>query len=267
MVELEIKCAASTPHSNEVHHSDTSEVSRLGQSGVRYKNFYFQDPEDLERWMKLNMTHPSHGLFVDLVSYCEFFGGERYVDQNSTLNDIYLSSKIGYATIADSIVASSFQNVLPAAYGKSYSSSENNDELDLLAQAELPGLPTFSKWDNRDRSNGRRFWIREETRKTHQQLDGCFCSQLHGSPQLLAKDLLADSHSKAEALYTFISSSYEDTMHSGKFDSEQARALTCSFVKRLFQEIAYERVYMESTWMIIGRPPPSFYLPLLKHTQ
>ena len=31
-------------------------------------------------------------------------------------------------------------------------------------------------------------------------------------------------------------------MHSGKFDSAQAWKLTCSFVKRIFQEISHERV-------------------------
>ena len=46
----------------------------------------------------------------------------------------------------------------------------------------------------------------------------------------------------SDALYTFISTSFEDTMHSGKFDQKQAWTLTCSFVKRIFQEIGYERV-------------------------
>ena len=78
----------------------------------------------------------------------------------------------------------------------------------MLSQPELPGLPTFSKWDNRDGNNGRRFWIRSETRKTEQQLDGCIRSQLSGPAQMLAKDLLMDSYSMSEALYTFISTSW-----------------------------------------------------------
>lgn len=51
-----------------------------------------------------------------------------------------------------------------------------------------------------------------------------------------------DSFSMSDALYTFISTSYQDTMYSGRFDSDQAWTLTCSFVKRIFQEIALERV-------------------------
>ena len=46
----------------------------------------------------------------------------------------------------------------------------------------------------------------------------------------------------SEELFTFISTSYEDTMHSGRFDSDQAWALTCKFVKRIFTEIGDARI-------------------------
>ena len=51
-----------------------------------------------------------------------------------------------------------------------------------------------------------------------------------------------DSFAMSDALYNFITSSYEDTMNAGKFDNKQAWTLTCSFVKRIFQELSYERV-------------------------
>ena len=88
----------------------------------------------------------------------------------------------------------------------------------------------------------KRYWIRDETRKTEQQIDGCIRSQLSGPAQLLAKDLLMDFFSMSDVLYTFISTSYEDTMQSGKFDGDQSWTLTCSFVKRIFQEIGFVRV-------------------------
>ena len=96
----------------------------LGVSGVQYRQYFFKDPDDVESWMRSSMTHPSHGLFVDLVSFSEFFGADVYVDRNTTLNEVYMSSKIGYASVADSIVASSFQNVLPTAYGKPLTTSK-----------------------------------------------------------------------------------------------------------------------------------------------
>jgi hypothetical protein len=105
---------------------------------------------------------------VDLVSFSEFFRGEKYTECNTTLNELYMSSKIGYATIADSVVAASFQNVLPGAYHGQASSTSGTSDCDIAAQQELPGLTSFNKWDNRDGRTGRCFWIRDETRKTEQ---------------------------------------------------------------------------------------------------
>ena len=222
--------------------------SSLGFQGVSYNGLFFPDPESVEKWLRSHVTHPSHGLFVDIVSFSEFFGNDRYIERDSTLNEIYLSSKIGYATTADATVAASFQNILPGAYGRagtsnnSSSSTSVNDTHDLVAQRELPGLPNFNKWDGLDGRTGRRYWIREEGRKTRHQLDGWIRDHLSGPAQVLAQDLLVDSFTMSETLYSFISSSYEDTMHSGRFDSSQAWALTCSFVKRIFTEIGYARV-------------------------
>jgi hypothetical protein len=68
---------------------------------------------------------------------------------------------------------------------------------------------------------------------------------LAGEAQVLAKDLLVDSFAMSDALYTFISTSYEDTMHSWKFTKEQAWSLTSSFVKRIFIELGYVCVIVQ----------------------
>ena len=233
---------------NNVHTNQSSSMQQsasLGFNGVTYNDLFFPNPEAVEVWLRAHLTHPSHGLFVDIVSFSEFFGNDKYIERNSTLNEIYLSTKIGYGTLADSTVAASFQNILPGAYGRSgtsSSSSTSSDNQDLTAQKELPGLPTFKKWDGLDGRTGRRYWIREEGRKTRHQIDGWIRDHLSGKAQILAQDLLVDSFTMSETLYSFISSSYEDTMHSGRFESEQAWALTCSFVKRIFTEIGYARV-------------------------
>ena len=46
----------------------------------------------------------------------------------------------------------------------------------------------------------------------------------------------------SDSLYQFISTSFEDIMHSDKFDEVQAWSLTCRFVKRIFMEIGDVRV-------------------------
>ena len=74
-----------------------------------------------------------------------------------------MSNKIGYATMADSIVAASFQNVLPGTYGRNTTTttSTNNNTSDIQAQPELPGLSSFKKWDNQDGSTGWKYWIKK----------------------------------------------------------------------------------------------------------
>jgi hypothetical protein len=53
-----------------------------------------------------------------MVSFTQFFGGDSYIKHNVTLNKLYMSNKIGYQTMVDAYVATSFENVLPAAYGR-----------------------------------------------------------------------------------------------------------------------------------------------------
>jgi hypothetical protein len=248
--ELEIKVASNSAHSSgpssaPPHHSPSSHpVNSLGFTGVTYKQYYFANPFEVKTWMKDNMTHPSHGLFVDLVSFSEFFGRDSYTERGQTLNELYMTNKIGYQTMADAVVASSFSNVLPGAYARvpSSSTSSSSSTCDMASQKELPGLSSYDKWDGMDGRTGRRWWIIDETRKTEQQIDGWIRSQLQGPAQLLAKDLLMDSYSMSDALYTFISTSFADTRSSNKFSDEQCWVLTSSFVKRIFQELGYVRV-------------------------
>jgi hypothetical protein len=216
----------------------------FGTAGVSFKQFYFADEDEVKVWMKANLSTPSHGLFVDLVSFTQFFGDDAYVERNVSLNDLYMSNKIGYQTMADAYVATSFENVLPAAYGRNAnaSSSKASSNADIQSQPELPGLPSFEKWDHTDGGTGRKYWIAKECRKTGIQIDGMIRAQLTGPAQLLAKDLLTDSISMSEALFNFISTSYQDTFNSGRFDTAQAWQLTCKFVKRIFVELGDVRI-------------------------
>ena len=42
--------------------------------GVTCKQFYFESPANIEKWIISNINNPSHGLFVDIVSFGDFFG-------------------------------------------------------------------------------------------------------------------------------------------------------------------------------------------------
>lgn len=122
---------------------------KFSVSGVCFQNFYFQDPKDLQKWLKKHFSVPCHGLFIDLESFLEFFGSNRYIEQNITLNDFYLTNKIGYTTMADSIVATLFQNVLLGAYSHNPTtpgSGSGTSNSDINAQTGLLGLPTIDKY-------------------------------------------------------------------------------------------------------------------------
>jgi hypothetical protein len=240
--QQESKSGALTPTMTD--HSYCCDPFGLGSAGVSFKQYYFANEDDVKSWMKKNLSTPSHGLFVDLVSFTQFFGDDSYVERNVSLNDLYISNKIGYQTMADAYVATSFENVLPAAYGRNASSASNKStsDVDMGSQPELPGLPSFAKWDHTDGGTGRKYWIMKECRKTGIQIDGMIRAQLDGPAQLLAKDLLTESISMSEALFNFISTSYQDTFNSGRFDTDQAWQLTCKFVKRIihpYEQIIY----------------------------
>lgn len=215
-----------------------------GVKGVSFGNRYFEDPEAIVKFLKTDMSHPSHGLFVDLPSFIETFGGDRYVERNVTLNDLYLSNKVGFVTQVDSIIAASFQNILPGAYGRRPDSFSGGSatQAELEAQPELPGLTSFDKWDKRDGSSGRKYWIKKESRNTYNMLDNMIRQELKGDVQILAKELLMSSRTMSETLVDFISNTYDDTMYSGRFDAPQAWQMISKFVKRIFIEIADVRV-------------------------
>ena len=62
----------------------------FGLIGVAYKNFTFANPDAVEAWMDNHMSVLSHGLFVDIISFIEFFGGDCYIEKSDTLNDVHM---------------------------------------------------------------------------------------------------------------------------------------------------------------------------------
>ena len=105
---------------NFVVHSNKIACIKSGRLGTEqfYKQFYFEDPYAFEKWMRANINHPQHGLFVDIVSFNKFFRNKSYIERNNILNELYMYNKIGYGTKSDSILGKSFQNILLVLYGE-----------------------------------------------------------------------------------------------------------------------------------------------------
>ena len=72
-------------------------------------------------------------------------------------------------------------------------------------------------------------------------------TQLTVIAQVITRNLLHYFHTMSYDLYNFIRASYEDTMHSGKFDSNPAWKLTISFLRKIFTEVGYNRVSARDT--------------------
>ena len=92
-----------------------SPYERIPQSGILCQgnkiiavggSSAFQNEDDLQIWLRLNISRkPPHSLFFDRVCFSENFETNKYKEINYTLNDIYLSRKIGYGSFVDSIAA------------------------------------------------------------------------------------------------------------------------------------------------------------------
>ena len=76
-----------------------------------------------------------------------------------------------------------FQNIFPAPYVKVKTGFSG---VDVTAQVELPGLPTFDKWDVGYGRYEKIYWVKDETRKTEVQLDYWIQNQITGPTQVLA---------------------------------------------------------------------------------
>ena len=70
-----------------------------------------------------------------------------------------MSNKTGYGNKSDSIVGTSFQNILPKTYGKV---STGSSDAYVTVEFELPSLPTFQKWDVHIGIPGRKYCIKDE---------------------------------------------------------------------------------------------------------
>ena len=215
----------------------------LNSEAIHYKQWNFPNGEDsIYKWMKKNLPSPGQSWFVDLVSFLSYIGEDVHTATGDILSDLYKSNRIGHGNIGDSIVAASFQNMLPAVLGKKsfHSSSSADDAFD--SRADLPGIPSHNVWDGKDGATGKRYFLLRHIRNTNIQIDGWIRSDLQSDAQMLAKELLTDSVSMALDLVSYLSSSFQDIRNSGRYDDDQTWELVSKCTKRIFSELADARI-------------------------
>ena len=219
------------------------EQHSLNSEAIHYKQWNFPQGEDsIYKWMKTNLPAPGQSWFVDLVSFLSYIGEEVHTATGDILSDLYKSNRIGHGNIGDSIVAASFQNMLPAVFGKkSFSSTSSSDDA-FDTRTDLPGIPSHNVWDGKDGATGKRYFLLRHVRNTNIQIDGWIRSDLKGDAQMLAKELLTDSVSMALDLISYLSSSFQDIRNSGRYDDDQTWELVSKCTKRIFSELADARI-------------------------
>ena len=200
---------------------------------IKVHDIQFFSSTDAKIWSKAHLTGYRFGLFLDGVSIWEHFS-INYQSLNEVINSFRDAARIGFATLHEGKVATSFQNVMPALLGKGVDTS-----------MFLPGLTSYNKWDNNDGSSGLRYHITREMSKVNTQISQSIRNTFadHFSPaRALAMECLQKSIQFVSELSAYITRFHSELISSGSFSSEQCWSLVSRCVKRCFQDLAEVRV-------------------------
>lgn len=205
--------------------------ARTSGDGVRVGQYSFQSPEELAAWIKTNVKGYRFGYFLDGVSIWEFFYGTQ-TSLTDFVTGYHQTSRIGFKTLYESKVSSSFQNVLPSMLGK-------GDDVNEF----LPGLALAKKWDNLDGASGLKYRISRDLPGVSTQVgNNIRASQSSYEAQDLAQQCLNQSVRFVTDLSAFITRFYMELLASKTFSEAQCWSLICRCVKRCFNDMADARV-------------------------
>lgn len=201
---------------------------RTSGDGVSLGRFSFQSPSELRTWLQEHLPSLKFGQFVDGVSIWYFFFGE-HKGVDDWLSTVHSSSRIGFPTLNESKVSTSFQNVLPTVFGKGSDDSPY-----------LPGLPTASKWDNNDGASGLRYRVSRELPGVSSQLNNYIITASDGDNDAreLAQLCLFKSVSFVNDFSAFMTRYYTELLASKSYTKDQAWALISRCVKRCFSDMS-----------------------------
>lgn len=231
---------ADTPHPSDVFErlrylEDVVKTlqTRSLSDGVRVQHHSFQSKEEVKDWIELHLPGCRFGIFLDDVSIWEYFS-QNHQNMTDVMNTYRDTARIGFATIHEGKVATSFQNVLPAILGK-------GSDLYLY----LPGLPNHKKWNADNGSSGLRFHLTHELPGVNVQVLNNIENSVtdHYSPaRNLAIECLQRSIQFMSELSNYITKFYDELKSSGSFTEEQCWHLVSRCTKRCFQDMASVRV-------------------------
>ena len=208
---------------------------RVVGDGLAIGMYVFQSFEDIRVWMKTHVPNNRYGLFVDVIGLFELFCTE-HVDAATTIGTFHSSQRTGFATMYESSLAASMQNVLPTLLGKG-----NIDGMDT--SRFLPGLRDPDKWSHNG-VTGLRFQIERELPNVDSQLSAeintAFVDSIEASG--LARECLFRAKRFIADLCHFITTDFEFWCGRG-YARIDAWSLVCQSLRRIFEDIHSERVF------------------------
>ena len=208
---------------------------RVVGDGLAIGIYVFQSFEDLRVWMKTHVPNNRYGLFVDVIGLFELFCTD-HVDAATAIGTFHSSQRTGFATMYESSLAASMQNVLPTLLGKG-----STDGMDT--SRFLPGLRDPDKWSHNG-VTGLRFKIERELPNVDAQLSAEINTALGDSIEAsgLARECLFRSKRFIADLCQFITTDFEFWCGRG-YVRIDAWSLVCQSLRRIFEDIHSERVY------------------------
>ena len=208
-------------------------MARTSGDGFRLRNFNFQSIEELNTWVQTHVTGHRFGLFVDGVSLWEYYRHGHF-SMPEVLASMRDTTRVGFATVQEARVATSFENVLPAVLGKGTDPTKS-----------LPGLPTHKVWDAGDGSNGLRFLLNDYNTNVYTQLADQIQNTFEAftSPaRTLALECLQRAIQFVNELSNYITRFHAELINSGSFTPEQCWQLVSRCIKRCFHDMGAIRV-------------------------
>lgn len=170
-------------------------TSTCAGDGVQIGTNVFQSFSDVQVWVKSELPDRCYGLFVDAVSFLDFFTCCNHTDAETTLTAFHSQQKSGFTSMYESRVTASVQNIFPMVFGKLKESNFNDSDF-------LPAISEPSKWDTG--SKGLKHKLTRGMRDVERQLENAINTILPSNSvaQHIAKVCLYKSKLFSTELFT-----------------------------------------------------------------
>ena len=189
----------------------------------------FTSRSQVQSWMDMNRCPPKACIFfLDALSMLALMhsGSES---AKSAAEFASITKKVGYDTVDEALVVTSFSLEVPEAFGTLPRSGIARDS------RVLPGLPTFREWDGGDGYLGLKVELANKLNEFMSPMGEHYRSCLAGEGLIVAIEMLAGSKLFISDLSTWINTTYQDTRARTMASEAEAWSLISHCVRVVFK--------------------------------